>query len=257
MNQRKRLSVIIALGAIDESLLFSTLNSIHPFRKEGIEVIVVHNCRLSPRIHQERFLDQIDIYIFKDDNGIYDAYNTGAFESSSDWLLFFGQGDIFLEWQKLNQSLASAPPSIGFVCGQFSLSSNPQSYFPATTERFYTLPTSHQAMVTRKSLLVEKPFNLSFKIAADYYHYLGLRNMHPRSTVSIHPYPISIVKTGGYSESNMAILNAEYKRIISKIFGPLQYLYFRLALLSTAKSLRHFTRVRLIIKKVAFCLLLR
>jgi len=256
MSNRKKLSIIIALGPIEEPLIFNTLHSICPFREDGVETIVVHSCRLSPRIHDKRLLEKIDIYIYKDDNGIYDAYNAGVREASSDWVLFFGQGDIFLGWSELSQALTSASSSVGFVCGKYSLSDKPQSLFSATTERFYTLPTSHQAMVTKRSLLIDKPFSLDFVIAADYYHYISLKDA-PGSDVLIHSGPISIVKTGGFSESNMGILHAEYKKIIFDSFSFIQYLYFRLALLSTTKSLRRYNRVRLLIKKAASSILLR
>lgn len=106
------------------------------------------------------------------DGGIYDAMNKGLSLAQGKWVLFLNCGDIMLYTPEEVSNVLECccvPDSANIVCFSYVLQNfELGGVFKADLNRKIRLPTSHQAMVFRRFWLLDKKFDISLRIAADY-----------------------------------------------------------------------------------------
>jgi glycosyltransferase involved in cell wall biosynthesis len=120
--------------------------------------------------------DRITSWCSERDGGIYDAMNKGLQKANGRFLVYMNSGDAFAasdSLEKVCKALDGADDDVAMViCGaRFELPEG-RSYdqLPRQIDSYisHSLPTSHQAIFFRTDLHRQTPFDLSFKIAADY-----------------------------------------------------------------------------------------
>lgn len=188
--------------------------------------------------------------IVEKDAGIYDAMNQAVSLAKGDFLLFLNCGDVFPDNGVLERTariieeeeragtdmdrlvlygdtysgkndvtIASAPVITGFTC-------------------YRNIPC-HQSCVYSAALCRERPYDLRYKIRADYDHFLwcfycgGAKMLHMDFTVSSY-------EGGGYSESseNRQQDRQEHRQITSVYMSKGELLRYRAVMACTLAPLR-------------------
>lgn len=155
--------------------------------------------------------------ISEKDNGVYDAMNKGVRVASGEYLIFMNCGDSFYD----NDVLLNFDKAI-------SRGDNADVYYGNTLMVFYegtgvfhddentprnkVMPFIHQSAITRRECLIEHPYNLSYRICADFELYYWMRNNHK---VFIHEnFVVSRYDAKeGLSENNPLLIAREKDRI--------------------------------------------
>lgn len=164
------------------------------------------------------------------DAGIYDAMNiaTKALEevgNGKSYVFFLNCGDVFKDESvlaNLNSFIEedkkqhdSDKPCIYYgdifeKITQAKVSSNPRIDDYAC----YRNVPSHQACFYQESMLIRNPFNLKYKVRADYEQFL--RCFYKEKARAVYaPLIISIYEGGGFSDQNKKISEEERKEIIN------------------------------------------
>lgn len=189
-------------------------------------------------------------YVDCADSGIYDAMNQAVSLASGRFLLFLNCGDLLADERVLERTakfvrrqeeagadldrlilygdtfsekdravIASAPAVTGFTC-------------------YRNIPC-HQSCFYGAALCRKKPYDLQYRIRADYDHFLwcfyqaGARILHMS-------FPVSSYEGGGYSENcaNKERDRKEHKQITSVYMSPGELLQYKVQMALTLAPLR-------------------
>jgi putative colanic acid biosynthesis glycosyltransferase len=179
--------------------------------------------------------DEFSLIIIEEkDTGIYDAMNKGIDRVETEFVVFLNSGDTFYREEAVSNILQSISeqPDIDLHLFSFIYSGQQRNPRPIWW-RFWSLPTSHQAIIYRSSLLKQAPFNLSYKLAGDYDQFIKLIDRGAKYRSLLTP----IVENEPYtSSSNLLIMEKEYRAVLSKIwpnfisliFTKLRFYYLKL-----------------------------
>lgn len=192
---------------------------------------------------------QVKVFAEKD-KGIYDAMNQAAAHAAGDFLVFMNCGDRFADEKVLERvekeireqekqgadlkklvlygdtisgknavTIASAPKISGFTC-------------------YRNIPC-HQACFYSRQLCQEKPYDLQYKIRADYDHFLWCFYRAGAGFVHLE-FPTASYEGGGYSESreNRKRDAAEHRQITAAYMGRGELLKYRAVMALSLAPLR-------------------
>ena len=161
------------------------------------------------------------------DRGPYDAMNKAAALASGEWIIFMNAGDWFADPQAIEHALRDVPPDADFVIGHHlyrlldgSMVLHKAADFEETWSRLRASDFSfrwlsgipcHQATFTRTALLLENPYDIGFRIAADHDLMFRMRaagaRFHHGNTV------VAVYTQGGMSTNQEALCFHEWWRI--------------------------------------------
>lgn len=153
-----------------------------------------------------QFKTQDDVVISEKDTGIYNAMNKGILHAKGDYVLFLNSGD----------TLSPHIHSLGFMdlvvdhdLALFGFQIRNMERKPRSNAwRFWSMPTSHQAIIYSTSLLRKHPFNETYRFAADFEHYLRINQSH----LKIYRDERALIVNEPYgSDSHLPVLLNEYR----------------------------------------------
>lgn len=148
------------------------------------------------------------LIISEPDLGIYDAMNKGIHFSKNGPVMFLNSGDTLAvrDVTKILNIIWS--DDIDIALGGFSVRGKIR--FPKINLwRFWSMPTSHQAIFYSRKLLLRFKFDTSFKYAADYEHYLRINKIR-LCVVKVRK--CLVVNEPYGSDSYLSLVLAEYKQ---------------------------------------------
>ncbi len=193
--------------------------------------------------------EQVRVFVEKD-AGIYDAMNQAVSHAEGDFLIFLNCGDVFPDENVLERTgkvleeeakkgtdmkrlglyggtysarnqvvIASAPVISGFTC-------------------YRNIPC-HQSCFYSAELCRRKPYDLQYKIRADYDHFLWCF-YRGEAKIRHMEFPVAVYEGGGYSESreNRARDRQEHRQITSFYMDRGELLKYRAVMLGTLAPLR-------------------
>ncbi len=192
---------------------------------------------------------RVRVFVEKD-TGIYDAMNQAAARAEGEFLLFLNCGDVFPDGEVLERTrkvleeeqaagtdmerlvlygdtcsgknhvtIASAPAITGFTC-------------------YRNIPC-HQSCFYSAALCRGKPYDLKYRIRADYDHFLWCF-YKAKARMRHMNFPVASYEGGGYSESreNRGRDKQEHRRITAAYMGKLELLKYRAVMAVTLAPLR-------------------
>lgn len=184
------------------------------------------------------------------DRGIYDAMNQAVAHAAGEYILFLNCGDKFPDERVLERTAAviDAQMKAGADCERLVLYGNTYSEKNDVTISappsitgftcFRNIPC-HQSCFYSISLCREKPYDLEFRIRADYDHFLwcfyraGAKFVHMGFSVASY-------EGGGYSESreNRTLDRQEHRLITHSYMGKAELFRYRAIMACTLAPLR-------------------
>jgi glycosyltransferase involved in cell wall biosynthesis len=172
VSDNQPLVSIVTVVRNDAEGLARTMDSVASQDYRQIDYIVVDGASTdNTREVLKKRQAQVSRWISEPDAGIYDAMNKGARLASGEYVCFMNAGDGFAASDTVTRMFVP-PPTSELVWGDCIVESEKgQEYDPAgvVIPRLHRQMTvCHQSMFTRRSSLLERPYNTSFRIAADY-----------------------------------------------------------------------------------------
>lgn len=219
------------------SLLKSTVENILALEGFGeiIEYIVVDGMSTDGTINYLQHLcsEQPVRQLVERDKGIYDAMNKAISMASGRYVVFINAGDEVAE-PGLLLKISEQVPAFDILYGHTLVAYEGFSRIAQAKppETFWQgLPFVHQSVIIKRELLIQYPFNLTYKYCADYEQILKLY----LAKVDFKKYNgvISRITAGGLSDKQRIRATKEVFSISQQLSGlnVLQKLYFRNKLL--------------------------
>lgn len=137
---------------------------------DGIEWIVIDGISTDGSLEFLSTLDRKpDILISEKDSGIYDAMNKGIQLSHGEYVNFMNAGDFFEE-NFFRNCKHEFDGSSDIIYGNTLLDDGKLLKSPTNLDFFYILNKmiNHQSLFIKRNLLLKYPFNLKYKIVADW-----------------------------------------------------------------------------------------
>lgn len=155
-------------------------------------------------------------FISEKDRGIYDAMNKGLKLATGDYIMFLNAGDLLVDekaLQRTSEALGGKENVLGIICPV-------KTRYPGFTEDrvnrinasgglWRGLPTSHQGIVYNLDILKRFPFDLTYKLAADFDQYLRVMNSYKGCFLQGSA-PLSVIEAGGVSDVQRIRSRKEY-----------------------------------------------
>ncbi|MCC9061743.1 glycosyltransferase family 2 protein [Flavobacterium piscisymbiosum] len=119
----------------------------------------------------KKYSKNIDYWVSEPDNGIYDAMNKGIEAATGEWVNFMNSGDSFYSPEVLSKFSFSSLSNFDVVYGSINCITKSNSFIlkPKSVDKILkSMIFCHQAVFTKRRLLINNNFDISLKIAADY-----------------------------------------------------------------------------------------
>ena len=167
-------------------------------------------------------------WVSEKDQGPYDAMNKGVCLARGEWVMFLNSGDTLVKPSNLAKLVAAANQSdAGLAFGDHFYKGKLRS--AKSLEHLHKLLKDgdvkgwlrghpcHQAVIARRPLLLAMPFDLSFKIAADFHWMERVRSSGEKSLKVDGP--ICVYQPGGMSSRNFLRCTIEWWKIVKLAGG--------------------------------------
>ncbi len=178
--ENKPLISIVTVVYNGEKHLEQTINSVLGQTYDNIEYILIDGESTDGTMEIiKKYEGQVDYWISESDEGIYNAMNKGVSLCSGDYVAFLNADD----WYPIN-SLdlvvgALLKTKLDYVFGDMNLYDENTLVGKRKPSNYkYGTPIGHQALFVRTNLMRENPFNIRYKIAADYDFMIKLIKMN-------------------------------------------------------------------------------
>lgn len=228
--KRKTFSIVtVVFNARD--LIEKTMNTIFSQTFNDYEYIVIDGNSTDGTMSViQKFRDKIDIVISEPDNGIYDAMNKAISMASGKYINFMNCGDYFVDsnvLQVVSEKISSNPDVaygntiINTIVGKYLI--RPEKVEDTIMKQ---MPFCHQSTFVKADVARQHPFDLSYKVTADYNMFMQLYK--EGKTFLYIDYPIAI-----YQNDSEVVDHKSYKRVleaarVNKMFKTRAKAYIRL-----------------------------
>jgi len=172
-------------------------------------------------------------WISEKDKGIYNAMNKGIRMATGEYIQILNSGDILFDAnvtqqmiERLDQICSLREEKIGILYGNMTKVNaagqviGKSGYTEYSLRQFYSSTLNHDCAYIRKDLFEEYGlYDEQLKIVSDWKWYLqaiGLGRVKPEY-VDID---VTIFDDGGISETNLALRNAERRKVLEELLPP-------------------------------------
>lgn len=242
MKQIKFSIIVVCLNAGEK--LHKTIESVLRQSYTGFEILIKDGMSTDGSIEALPQEDAIRV-VRQKDKGIYDAMNQAILLAEGDYLLFLNCGDYLYDervLEKVNAWITTDSASSAIYYGNIynrithaEVSSNPHINAFAC----YRNVPCHQACFYARELMRKRPYQIKYRVRADYEQFLGsyfkegVRPVFMQVTVASY-------EGGGFSETkeNRERSAKEHAEITACYFSKGQLFYYRLLLALTLAPLR-------------------
>ena len=164
---------IVTINKNNRVGLQKTLNSLAQLRRSEFQWVFIDSQSTDGSIELAKtFCAASDILISEADSGIYNAMNKGITHATQPSILFLNSGDTLSS--KIT-SFAGLDLDSQADLYLFGFQIRNQLRKPRRNFwRYWSMPTSHQAIVYSSALLKRHQFDESYRFAADFEHYLRI-----------------------------------------------------------------------------------
>jgi glycosyltransferase involved in cell wall biosynthesis len=182
----------------------------------------------------QKYSSKISKWISEPDKGIYDAMNKGIRLATGQWIIFMNAGDFFYNTHVLEKCagyLESIDDKI-FVYGDAEVLSPTSKHIQNQKDRHLDLTKSiiHQATFIRSSYLKKNPYNIRYRIMADYDSLLRVSSSSPEQCMYI-PEVICVYDKTGVSSRPLYTYFKEFYSIARGHMSTTEFISFNFYIL--------------------------
>ncbi len=183
MNLFKETDTLISIVTVSynavltiEQTILSVINQTYP----NVEYIIIDGGSTDGTVDIiKKYEDKIAYWVSEPDKGIYDAMNKGVVVATGEWINFMNAGDIFTDGDVIDKLFHQniIINRVGIVFGDtLVVFRNREKIVRFGDDTHHKImPSCHQSIFCRRNLLVSNPFDLRYKIAADYNFFFQLK----------------------------------------------------------------------------------
>jgi len=220
----KPLISVVTVVYNGEKYLEQTINSVLDQGYDNVEYIIIDGESTDETLEIiKKYEDKIDYWVSEPDGGIYDAMNKGISLASGEYIGFLNADDWYPENSMelvMNASIKSKPD---YIFGDMNLYNENVLIKKRKPYKYkYGTPIGHQAFFSKTSLMKENPFNITYKMAADFDFMIKLMKTN-HSCVQVNKNLANFRITGVSSRSN---LDQECFMIYKEHFGLFKAIIF-------------------------------
>lgn len=235
--------IVVSLNAGEK--LKHTLNSINEQEFKDFEVIIKDGGSTDGSLDYILKFDKLNIRTFnKPDKGIYDAMNQALLEANGEYTYFLNCGDAFNNSKVLYEvnSYIDADKTSAIIYGNIydELTKNVVSSNP-NLDSFgcYRNVPCHQACFYNTELIKEHPFDIKYKVRADYEQFLWCFFAKKVKTLYCDVI-VADYEGGGFSETkeHLKLSKKEHTEITEKYIDKIKLIKYKLIMIITLSSLR-------------------
>ncbi len=214
-----KITIITATYNSADTLL-QTIESVAGQSYPNIEYIVIDGGSTDGTVDILRQHEaDIAYWVSEPDRGIYDAFNKGARHATGDYVQFLGSDDFLCQADTIQHVADQLEDSVDILSGAIwevdtkrCRQKLHQSILPENREEFDGRMVPHPGMFVRREVLLRYPFDISYRIAADYFFFLTCWR-DPDLHFKCFDEPIVYFALDGVSSSAMRQVEAENRRI--------------------------------------------
>ena len=213
---------IVTINKDNQAGLYKTIESLKKIDDRRFQWLCIDSASKDGSVDlANQFKTRNDVVISEKDAGIYNAMNKGIGLANGDYILFLNSGDTLSPQIK---TLDFMKVVTGHDLALFGFEiRNTQRKPRANGWRFWSMPTSHQAIVYSSALLKQNPFDESYRFAADFEHYLRINRNH--LAIYSDDRPLIVNEPYG-SDAHLPALLGEYRHSLIKNGYPKLWAYF-------------------------------
>lgn len=156
-------------------------------------------------------------FLSEPDGGIYDAMNKGARMAEGRWLLFLNAGDLLADDHTLEQLFAKSSDAQILYGDTLCVYQGQQKLYPALPIEHltYEMAFCHQSALIRRELMLEHPYDTSYRICADHHFFLSMYLQG--QAFEYRPMTISVYEIAGYSDQHKMTAHREQHRMFREL----------------------------------------
>lgn len=159
-----------------EEFLEDTILSVLNQDYKNIEFLIIDGGSSDSTIDIiEKYIENIDVFISEEDNGIYDAMNKGINLAKGDWINFLNAGDCFYKKEVLKSIFTTDLSNLWFLYGKVNYFSNEFNISNIFGKEIKinnlqtSFPICHQSMFFNKKVFNRLGnYNLNYLVTSDY-----------------------------------------------------------------------------------------
>ena len=200
-NQPKVSIITVCFNA--KEMLITTLEDIRKQKYDNLEYIVVDGKSSDGTLDLlNNYQDIISKIVSEPDKGIYDAMNKGINIATGEWAIFMNAGDTFADENVLTHVFKEGDDADVIYGDVIKYSSDGKRTIkkaekPHNAHRMFFC---HQSALTRISCLREFPYDIKYRLSADFHLYKRLYLSGKRFKQV--DFPISVFDTTGASNTH-------------------------------------------------------
>ena len=230
MNQVKVTVITVTFNCV--SVLEKTIQSVLSQTLKNIEYIIIDGGSTDGTVDLiEKYKSHLSFWCSEKDNGIFDAMNKGVAHANGEWVNFMNAGDLFYDENILETVFTKNDTSkYDFIFGDNVVSvDNREIYklahpFFEAKGLFKRMGFNHQSVFVRTNLARKYPFDLQYKIAADY-NMINKIYEHGGKPLYVNK-PLSVTNLDGVSAKNRCMQQYE-EEIISGANKSFRYKIYK------------------------------
>jgi glycosyltransferase involved in cell wall biosynthesis len=172
-EQSQPLVTVVTVVYNGEASVEETIQSVIGQTYSSVQYILIDGGSTDKTLEiVDRYKDKIDIVVSGPDKGIYDAMNKGLALAKGTWINFMNVGDRFYDSKTL-ESVFSLPAldefSIIYGNHEVLYDAGKRMKYPASLNQLWKgMTIQHQSIFVKTERLKNRPFDLSYKYAADF-----------------------------------------------------------------------------------------
>ena len=213
---------IVTINKDNKAGLQKTIASLENLRTRNFQWVCIDSASTDGSVEiANQFKVPSDFVISEKDSGVYNAMNKGVDHAHGDFVLFLNSGDTLAPQIKSLDFLGKLE---GQDLGLFGFEIRGQQRAPRSNAwRFWSMPTSHQAIIYSWNLLKQVPYDEDYRFAADFEHYLRIN----RKPLKIYRDQRALIVNEPYgSDAHLPKLLSEYRHALIKNGYPRIWAHF-------------------------------
>ncbi len=173
---------IVTVVFNDGVALEATIRSVAALASERVEYVVVDGGSTDGTVDIiKKYGSVVGNWTSESDLGIYDAFNKAVALAKGEWILFLGAGDLLFDIESIRKAgvvLNAAKNEVQIVYGRVVTRSLDGSFVEEENDPWELIREKwkggrkvmphHQGIFQRRRFLISHPFDLKYRIVADY-----------------------------------------------------------------------------------------
>lgn len=221
MNNIKLTIVTVSYNAVNtiEQTISSVINQSYP----NIEYVIIDGGSTDGTVDIiKKYKDKIAYWISEPDGGIYDAMNKGIKVATGEYVYFLGADDTLIDISIIQAVVCdmSDNPSDIYSYGVYCVNNKLMQKYVGNSHAKKHLDVvdmvPHQGLFVKRSIAVKLPYDVNYKITADYKFFLQCYR-NKEISIRYEDYPVAFYAMDGISSNSVRELRNERIKIFKEL----------------------------------------